>query len=478
MHDSYITTSIPYVNAAPHIGHALELVQADTIARYLRLNDSRVTFQTGTDENAHKNVIAANQMKIPVQQLVDDNSDGYRRLVSELDTAPQSFIRTTESRHRSGVQKFWQAIDQSDIYEKSYRGRYCEGCEDFLSERDLADGKCPDHLETPTMIEESNYFFRLSAYQDRIDRLIASDRIRIYPKERKREVLAFIRRGLHDISVSRDASRMSGWGIPVPGDNTQVIYVWIDALINYITGIGYGSGESWRDVWNDRTWKAHMIGKNVWKFHGVYWPALLLSAGLPVPNSVIVHGFLTAEGRKISKSLGNAIDPAAEIDRFGSESLRFYLLSLSTFADGDYSRRDLLRTYNSQIAARLGSTVTRVTALCERFGLGSVDLPERPPATESFHEAMRLFRLERSLEALLKMLDTINAEIAELRPWNSEVECGEVLVKLSDWVLSAYAVGYWLGAFVPEVSKRVCSVFSQDPIRKPETLFTRKEVSI
>ena len=389
--------------------------------------------------------------------------------------SPENFIRTTESRHIAGVKKLWESLDYGDLFSRYYRGLYCEGCEDFVVERDLAGGKCPDHLTLPKNVEETNYFFRLSKYQNQIERLIDSDEIRILPEYRKREVLAFVRSGLRDISVSRDANRMSGWGIPVPDDPTQVIYVWIDALINYISGIGFGTGLDWRKNWNEMTWKLHVIGKNVWKFHAVYWPALLLSAGLPVPNTILIHGFLTVEGRKISKSLGNAIDPVCEVGVLGSDALRLYLLSLSTFADGDYSREGLFRFYNKQIAVRLGSTVTRITALCERLGIDNVTFDGRPAAPQSFLDQIDQFRLDGALNELMKLLDGVNEKVAEARPWESDTHDTEMRRSLERWTRTLQTVGYWIQAFAPGVGKRILEVVTQKPIRKPASLFPRTQ---
>jgi hypothetical protein len=306
---TYVTTSIPYVNAPPHVGHALELVQADAVARYNRLIGRQTVFQTGTDENAFKNVDAARKRGVPTQQLVDENSGAFRRLCEALGISNDHFIRTTEDAHRRGVVEFWRRLAPGDVYKAKYRGLYCTGCEDFYLEKDLVRGVCPDHGRPPSVIEEENYFFRLSTYQDRISELLESDRLRVVPASRRNEALAFVKRGLRDFSISRDAARAGGWGIPVPGDPAQVIYVWVDALINYVSGPGFGTDERWREVWNERSRKVHVIGKNVWKFHAVYWPALLLSAGLPLPDEVVVHGFVTVDGQKIGKSLGNAVDP-------------------------------------------------------------------------------------------------------------------------------------------------------------------------
>ncbi len=285
---------------------------------------NQVILQTGTDENAFKNVLAARELGIPTQELLDGNARIFRKLTDVLDISVDSFIRTTESRHRRGVYALWKRLQPQDIYKKPYRGLYCTGCEDFYLERDLVDGKCPDHGTKPVLVEEENIFFRLPAYQERLERLVESDVFRVIPVKRKNEVLSFIRQGLQDISVSRDARRAEGWGIPVPDNRSQIIYVWIDALINYITGQGFGSGDEWRNIWTGDVRKIHVIGKNVWKFHAVYWPALLLSAGLPLPNEIVVHGFLTVEGKKMSKSLGNVADPFDCIKQFGGDAFRSF----------------------------------------------------------------------------------------------------------------------------------------------------------
>ena len=360
----YVTTSIPYVNAAPHVGFALELAQADAIARFHRLCGREVRFQTGTDENAIKNVLAAAEQNLTTQELVDRNSQRYRGLLTALHISADEFIRTTEARHRRGVHALWQSLRDGDIYRRTYRGLYCTGCEDFYLEKDLAGGCCPEHGTRPVEVAEENYFFRLSAYQRQIEELLESRRLRVVPETRRNEVLSFVRRGLADISVSRPAGRTGSWGIHVPGDDSQVVYVWIDALVNYISGLGLGSGDDWRPWWSDDVEKIHVIGKNVWKFHAIYWPALLLSAGLPLPNEIVVHGFLTAEGRKIGKSLGNAVDPFGCIETFGADAVRYYLLrAIPPFDDGDFSPVRLHHLYNTDLANGLGNLVSRLTTL-------------------------------------------------------------------------------------------------------------------
>ncbi|MEO7911713.1 MAG: class I tRNA ligase family protein, partial [Roseiflexaceae bacterium] len=337
----YVTTSIPYVNAQPHIGHALEDVQADVLARYHRLKREDVWFLTGTDENSLKNVRAAEREGIPTQALVDRNAAQFYALRDSLDLSFDDFIRTSvDARHQAGVQKLWEACARNgDIYQRAYSGLYCVGCEQFYAESELVDGLCPEHLIAPELVEEQNYFFRLSRYADRLRELIETDQLRIVPRTRKNEVLGFIRGGLEDFSISRSRVRARGWGIPVPGDAEQVTYVWFDALGNYITALGYADDAArYQRYWTHNPQRAHVIGKNIIRFHAIYWPAMLLAAGVLPPTDIFVHGFVTVDGRKVGKSLGNAIDPVALAERYGTDVLRYYLLrEIPSTGDGDFS---------------------------------------------------------------------------------------------------------------------------------------------
>jgi methionyl-tRNA synthetase len=470
--NTYITTSIPYVNAKPHIGHALELVQADALARYRRLTGEDVTFQTGTDENAYKNVLAARQAGVAVEELVGANAERFRRLISALDISADGFIRTTEARHRIGVERLWKRLAEGDLYRGVYEGLYCSGCEDFLREADLEDGRCPDHMVPPESVRELNWYFRLSRYQSALDEAISGGRLRIVPEQRRQEVLGFIRSGLKDISVSRDSGRLAGWGIPVPGDPAQTIYVWIDALMNYITGRGDGGGDGWERSWNRETLKIHVVGKNVWKFHAVYWPALLLSAGLPLPDELFVHGFLTIEGRKISKSLGNTVDPFDAADRLGSDSLRHYLLGLSPFEDGDYSEAQHSRLHDSRLANGIGNLVLRVATLCEKAGISGIPLPAAPDQPSGLRESMEEYRLDRALESLQREVDAVNGEIDAAKPWNrlADPASRELII---GWGLRVHRIGYWLRLFCPNAAERIVRTFSATPIRKDLPIFGR-----
>ncbi len=472
---AYVTTAIPYVNARPHVGYALELVQADAIARYYRLLGRQVRLQTGTDENAFKNVLIARAAGVPVQELVDRNSELYRQLARGLNISADKFIRTTSDEHRKGVVKFWESLAREDIYVKRYKGLYCVGCEDFYLEKDLVNGLCPDHGTRPSEVEEENYFFRLSRYQETIERLIECDKIRVVPQSKKKEVLNFVSGGLQDISISRPRERSGGWGIEVPGDPCHVIYVWIDALINYLSGLGYGSGSDWQLFWNPTSLKVHVIGKNVWKFHAVYWPALLISAGLDMPNEVMVHGFLTENGQKISKSRGNTIDPNDLITRFGADAVRHYLLrAVSPFGDSDFSEKRLAEVYTSDLANGLGNLVSRLCTLAARAGYQHLNnsTPSVPPG---FAEAMCNYDFAGAIEILWSTITRLNQDIDAKKPWealkNTELE--PLHSQLKNWIEDLRITAYWLKPFMPNSSDGVLKAITDGPIKVAAPLFPR-----
>jgi methionyl-tRNA synthetase len=394
----FITTAIPYVNSKPHIGHAQEFILADALARYYRAKGRQVVLQSGTDDNATKNVIAAKTAGVSPKEFVDNNAEKFRLLLEATNVQPDLFVRTSSEQHAKYVQSFIKSLDPTDVYKSTYSGLYCSGCEDFYQEQDLVDGLCPDHLKKPEHIEEENSFFRLSRYQKQIYELIDSGKIKITPSWKKKEVLNFINQGLADISLSRSALRTQGWGISFPDSPDQTVYVWIDALINYLSGNP--------QLWREDVYKVHVIGKNVWKFHAIYWPALLLSAGLPVPDEIVIHGFLTCEGVKISKSLGNGGDPFEIITRQGPDALRFYLLGVLHFdQDADFIEENLAAAYNSELANKWGNLVSRVLTLAK-----SVEWSANEPETidVEFHELRK-----RAFEKIHR----INLEINKLKPW-------------------------------------------------------------
>src|SRR3989344_8827091 len=308
MKPTFISTAIPYVNAPGHVGHALEFIQTDVIARYYRSLKRDVFFLTGTDENSLKNAKAAEQQGVSTKDLVDRNAAIFRSLADKLKISYDDFIRTTEPKHIKGAQKLWLACED-DIYQKTYRGLYCVGCEEFYQESELEDGKCPEHHTEPEVVEEENYFFRLSKYQEQLKAVFEKDIIKIIPSSRKNEIVSFLNSGLEDICISRSVERAKGWGIPVPGDNTQIIWVWFDALSNYINALGYGENDKkFEEFWQKSDAKVHVIRKGIARFHAIYWPGILLSAGISLPSTIFVHGYITVDGQKMSKTLGNVVD--------------------------------------------------------------------------------------------------------------------------------------------------------------------------
>ncbi|MEI5101155.1 methionine--tRNA ligase [Streptomyces sp. PmtG] len=326
---TYVTTTIPYVNARPHLGFALELVQADVVARHRRHRGDAVRFLSGTDDNSLKNVLAAEAENVPVRELVDRNARAFAALRAPLALSFDDFIRTSaDPRHRVGVEALWRRCAVAgDLYRNHYEGLYCVGCEQFYTPAELVEGRCAEHGTEPQTVAEENWFFRLSRYADQLHELISSGRLRIEPAARRNEVLALIAGGLHDFSVSRSHTRARGWGIPVPDDPDQVVYVWWDALGNYVTSLGYGTSDpAYAHWWEGEGRRIHLAGKGVVRFHAVYWPAMLLSAGLPLPTDVLVHDYLTVDGRKISKSGGARVDPAELVAAYGTDAVRWWLL--------------------------------------------------------------------------------------------------------------------------------------------------------
>lgn len=473
---TYISTSVPYVNGRPHIGFALELVQADVVARYHRLLGKEVHFQTGTDENALKNVLSAREEGLTPLAFVTRNSKAFQDLCRSLNISADRFVRTSKEHHGRAVHRLWKGFRPEDIYLKSYEGLYCVGCEDFYLEKELVNGRCPDHGTAPTRVRENNYFFRLSAYQDRLDELLDSDTITIIPERRKNEILSFIRGGLRDISVSRPESRSGGWGIKVPTDPSQTVYVWTDALTNYISGLGYGDKPDWSAFWNEDTDVIHVIGKNVWKFHAIHWPAYLISAGLPLPNKILVHGFVTENGQKISKSRGSSIDPFAYIAEYGTDTIRYYLLgAISPFEDGDFSTERFRSLYNTDLANGLGNLVSRIASLCSKGKYGRYHLVDLPGAPEGYHEALGAYEFNKCLKILWAEITRLNQDIDRRQPWKALKAGNSDTLKrqLTEWLSKIETVAYWLAPFLPDTSDKILQILSSESITFGDPLFPR-----
>ncbi|MEO3809745.1 methionine--tRNA ligase [Sphaerisporangium sp. B11E5] len=431
---TYITTTIPYVNARPHLGFALELVQADVLARHHRRRGERVRFQTGTDDNSLKNVLAAEAAGVGVQEFVDGNAAAFVGLAGPLSLSVDDVIRTSrDPRHRIGVERFWRACrDSGDLYRRHYEGLYCVGCEHFFPEAELDEGRCPEHGTVPQRVSEENWFFRLSRYAGRLHELIAGGALRIEPEGRRNEVLAFIAAGLSDFSISRSVERARGWGIPVPGDPTQVIYVWWDALGNYLTALGYGTGaDDHRRWWTGATRRVHLLGKGVLRFHAVYWPAMLLSAGQPLPTDLLVHDYLTAGGHKISKSGAVTVDPVTLVDTYGTDAVRWWLLrEVPKVGDADFTETRLVARANDELANGLGNLVNRVVAMFHRYRDGNIPVSPTPApvataltkalsqAPGGIDTALTDADFRKATTALWTVVDEANRYINQIRPWD------------------------------------------------------------
>lgn len=478
----FVSTAIPYVNAKPHIGHALEYVQADTYTRVMRLAGEDVFFLTGTDDNALKNVQAAEKAGMTVEQYVAENAEHFIELDRRLDVVYDDFIRTSvDPRHRIGVEKLWNATNPADLYQKSYRGFYCIGCEEFKTEKDLVNGACPEHPGLPLEeVEEKNYFFRLSAYADQLTHLIESDTLRIIPESRKNEALAFIRGGLEDFSVSRSSARARGWGIPVPGDHDQYLYVWYDALANYITALDYGTnGERYERYWTAQdAHSVHLIGKGINRFHTIYWPAMLLSAGVPLPSIVFIHGYITSGGQKMSKSLGNVIDPNELLDRYGSDAVRYVLLRHThPTEDSDLTDAIMHEHYTANLTNGIGNLVARVMKLAEEYLPHPVQLHESEEVlSEAFIKKIEAFRFNEALDIVFEKVAAADAFMAEHKPYISiksgdTVEREQAREEIAALVRELGAIATHLAPFMPRAAATIATAVRTN--HKPDNLFPR-----
>lgn len=427
----YITTSIMYANANPHIGFALEMVQGDAIARYRRMLGDDVMFSTGTDEHGTKVMRTAEKAGTPPQEFVDDIAGKVTELAVRLNISNTDFIRTSDrGRHWPAAQHLWQKLEEkSDIYKKSYEGYYCVGHEAFIKQSELEDGLCPLHKSKPELIQEENYFFKLSAYRAEVRKRIESGEMRIVPEFRTQEVLNLLD-DAEDVSFSRPSAQLP-WGIPVPGDDTQTMYVWADALTNYLSVLGYGAADASRMSY----WPAdiHLIGKDILRFHAMIWPAMLLSAGLEVPKHIYVHGFITVDGQKMSKTIGNIIDPAQLLERWPVDVVRYFMLrELQSTDDSDFSWEKLEQRYTSDLANGLGNLVQRTATLIESKVGGKMSYNSNLSATEAslkevlddsrYHKAFELFRLHDASAEVMAKVAIANAYLNEKEPWKQEGE--------------------------------------------------------
>jgi len=476
----YLTTPIYYVNDKPHIGHAYTTIAADVLARYYRQKGEDVFFLTGTDEHGEKVAQAAKEAGKSPQEFTDQVVEQFKKAWQKLNISQDDFIRTTEERHKKGVEKFLLKLKESGkIYQDEYKALYCSGCEDFVFKKDLVDGKCPNHNKEPELVSETNYFFKLKDFLPQVKELIEKDKIAIEPKERKKEVLSLIDQDLGNLSISRQKVE---WGIDLPFDKKQKTYVWVEALQNYITAIGYGDNEKEFNQW----WPAdlHLIAKDIVKFHAIYWPAMLLAAGLELPKKIFVHGFFTINGQKMSKTLGNVIDPVYLAEKYGADAVRYFLLREISFGqDGDFSIKRLEERYNSDLANGLGNLVSRVLTLSEKVGItkeakqshaGEWRALEiyRKSTQKNYHKAVEEIRLNDALAHVWNLIGACDKHIEDNKPWEL-IKDNPAKAKslLSELLIALKEIANLLKPFMPETTEEILKQIKQN--KKTETLFPR-----
>ena len=458
----FVTTPIYYVNDVPHVGHAYATFAADILARYHRQKGEDVFFLTGTDENSQKTVQAAEKTGKEIQAYADETAKIWQTTWKKLGISNDYFIRTTQERHKKLVTEIFTKINEAgDIYKGKYVGLYCVGHEAFVKEEDLDEkGECPDHKKKPDKITEENYFFKLSKYQDKLLTYFKEHPDFIEPRERYNEVVSFVKGGLQDISITRATQK---WGIPAPVDEKHVVYVWFDALINYISA-------------DPSKWPAnlHIIGKDILRFHAVIWPAMLLSAGYELPKKIFAHGFFTVNGEKISKSLGNAIDPVKIADEYGVGTLRYYLFKEIPFGnDGDFSFERLKEVYNSDLANGLGNLVARVAKLAEKLNLEFNIHIDKQHNNPNYYEALENLNFQRALEIIWHYYRELDKKIEERKPWEIKDE-KKLHGFLTEIITEILKTNELLKPFLPQTAKAVEEQFLQRKITSSAPLFPRK----
>jgi methionyl-tRNA synthetase len=451
----YVTTAIAYPNGAPHIGHAYEMITTDAIARWARLAGKDTYFLTGTDEHGIKMVQTAAGEGITARELADRNAARFKELAARLDVSNDDFIRTTEPRHFESSQQIWREMasrNKGDIYQSVYKGWYSVRDEAYFDEDELTDGEggkkfAPTGAEVK-WVEEDSYFFRLSAYQDRLLKLYEDVPDFIAPEERRNEIISFVKAGLRDVSISRTTF---DWGIPVPNAPGHVMYVWVDALTNYITGVGYPhtDSEQFKKFWPANL---HVIGKDIIRFHTVYWPAFLMSAGIAVPHRVFAHGFLTSEGKKMSKSVGNIVDPHEQLDLYGTDPVRWYCLREISFGqDGDWGKEKFINRNNSDLANNFGNLAQRSLSMIQKNFSGVLPMANQNEADKAIvaeaiaaitrmNDAMQTQQIHEAAGELTTLLNAANLYFADQAPWGLKADLprmGTILSTTADVVRRA-----------------------------------------
>jgi methionyl-tRNA synthetase len=473
----YVTTSIPYINGPPHLGHAMEFVIADVLARHARRQGDEVIFSTGTDEHGGKVAAKAKEEHLTPKEYSDKMSKTFEDLTALLEISNNRFIRTTDASHEASAKIVWQKL-KDDIYKSQYIGWYCTGDEAFFSEAEVKANKgiCPNHNQPYEKIEEENYFFALSKYGVRISEAIKSDKFKIIPNTRRNEILSLIDSGLEDISISRPKDKIS-WGIEVPGDKDQVMYVWFEALMNYITVLGYPDHADFKNFWPANV---QVIGKDIIRFHAAIWPAMLLGLGLELPDVLYVHGFINIDGRKMAKSLGNSIAPEDIVANYGADPLRYYLLRhIPSYSDGDFSLEAFDASYNNELANELGNAVSRTMAMVNRYvdgDVGQVPPPEHDIA--AYEQAIEECHFDRALDDVFDQVRGLNQYIEEQKPWQlAKTDDKEHLKEVLAYMVgSILQIADLLEPFLPATAEKIMAAFKDGKTHEmSQNLFPRKD---
>lgn len=464
MKNTYITTAIPYVNGVPHIGHAMDYCLADTAARYFKLIGQNVRFQAGTDEHGNKIFLKAKELDIPVEKYVDINAKKFQDFIHLLGVSYTDFIRTTDKSHEKLCGLIWIKL-KDHIYSSKYEGWYCTGCERFITQKeyDENNGVCSDHQKPYEKLEEENYYFRISDFKEQIREAIEKDEMRILPEFRKKEILKLLEAS-PDVSISRPKAQLT-WGVPVPDDDNQVMYVWIDALANYITVLGYPE----KDISEWWPAAAQFVGKDILRFHAIIWPAMLLGLGLPLPKNLVSHGMVLADGQKMSKSIGNVVDPIEVINKHGLDAFRyFFLRHIDTFGDSDFTWDKFEDAYNNELANDLGNLVQRLATLANKNGIVMSDVGIKLP--KEYTALMDNFEFSKAFDYVWDRIQEINRRIDEEKPWSlaKEGKTSELEACMKSLILELLEVSKMLSPFIPGTSEKIEEIFNGE-IMPPKT---------
>ncbi|HYG83540.1 MAG TPA: methionine--tRNA ligase [Verrucomicrobiae bacterium] len=476
---AYITTAIPYVNGAPHIGNALDYLLADIWSRYQRQNGREVRFQVGTDEHGNKIAAKAAELGIEPKAYADSTYVNFEALMRKVGAEFTDFIRTTDSHHAQAVQYIWQKLEPY-IYKGSYEGWYCVGHEAFFTDKEAAEtnGVCPDHNQPYQRLSEENYYFKTSAFAEKIKEAIETRKFDIVPEYRKKEILALIDKGLEDVSISRPRKNLS-WGIAVPGDDSQVIYVWIDALSNYLTVLGYPDNLTWREYWPA---DVQVVGKDILRFHAAIWPAMLLALDVPLPKKLLVHGHINVGGVKMSKSIGNVVDPNEVIDKYGVDAFRYYFSRhIATQDDGDFTWEKFETAYNNELGNELGNLVQRVASMVLRYQEGVLgDLPQPEHDIQAYREAMQELKFNKAFDEIWNKVRSLNGYLESVKPWEVAKARGQDSEAESHLAeILAYAAGSLiqiadlLVPFLPTTAKAIQEMFETGVVKQQAVLFPK-----